>query len=289
MRYTPRSVVTDKASIRRITMDILKQMLETLTSVALSVLGKLLFALIIFLIGRQLIKLVKRMFERSRAAKNLNESARGFISSAISITANLILVLTVVSVLGVPMTSIVALLGSAGLAIGLALQGGLSNFAGGVMILIFRPFDVGDYIVTDGVEGTVTKVSVFYTTLTTPDNRCIVVPNSTVSNSTITNVSTEDERRIDIAVSVPAGVDIDAVKKALTAAADGLNVSDREAPTAVLVGFGTGSYNFEMRAWSRNAEYWNVRFALLVNIPKKLEEAGIGIAKSAVVVTTKNK
>ena len=281
--------MTDKASIRRITMDILKQMLETLTSVALSVLGKLLFALIIFLIGRQLIKLVKRMFERSRAAKNLNESARGFISSAISITANLILVLTVVSVLGVPMTSIVALLGSAGLAIGLALQGGLSNFAGGVMILIFRPFDVGDYIVTDGVEGTVTKVSVFYTTLTTPDNRCIVVPNSTVSNSTITNVSTEDERRIDIAVSVPAGVDIDAVKKALTAAADGLNVSDREAPTAVLVGFGTGSYNFEMRAWSRNAEYWNVRFALLVNIPKKLEEAGIGIAKSAVVVTTKDK
>ncbi len=270
-------------------MDILKQMLANLSNFALSVLGKLLFALIIFLVGRQLIKLVKRMFERSRAAKNLNESAAGFISSAISITANLILVLTVVSVLGVPMTSIVALLGSAGLAIGLALQGGLSNFAGGVMILIFRPFDVGDYIVTGGVEGTVTKVSVFYTTLTTPDNKCIVVPNSTVSNSTITNVSAEDERRVDIAVSVPAGVDVEEVKKALTAAAEGVNVTDREAPTAILVGFGTGSYNFEMRAWCRNAEYWDVRFALLVNIPEKLEKAGIGIAKSAVVVTTKDK
>ncbi len=267
-------------------MEILKGMLKSIADASLSIVGKLVFALIIFLIGRQLIKLVTRMFERSRAAKTLHESAVGFISSTINITANLILVLTVVSVLGVPMSSIVALLGSAGLAIGLALQGGLSNFAGGVMILIFRPFDVGDYIVTSGVEGTVSKVSVFYTTLITPDNRRIVVPNGTVSNQTITNVSAETERRLDVAVSVPAGVDIAAVQAALLSLAGDERVTDHEPPAARLVGYGAGCYNFELRVWCRNEVFWDLKFELLLKVPEVLAAADIGIAKNAVVVSS---
>ncbi len=267
-------------------MEILKGMLKSIADASLSIVGKLVFALIIFLIGRQLIKLVTRMFERSRAAKTLHESAVGFISSTINITANLILVLTVVSVLGVPMSSIVALLGSAGLAIGLALQGGLSNFAGGVMILIFRPFDVGDYIVTSGVEGTVSKVSVFYTTLITPDNRRIVVPNGTVSNQTITNVSAETERRLDVAVSVPAGVDIAAVQAALLSLAGDERVTDHELPAARLVGYGAGCYNFELRVWCRNEVFWDLKFELLLKVPEVLAAADIGIAKNAVVVSS---
>lgn len=267
-------------------MEILKEILTGVSETAVSIVGRLVFAVIIYVVGRQLIKLVKRMFERSRAAKTMHESAVGFISSCINITADLVLVLTIVSVLGVPMTSIVALLGSAGLAIGLALQGGLSNFAGGVMILIFRPFDVGDYIVTSGVEGTVTKVSVFYTTLLTPDNRRIVVPNSTVSNETITNVSAEDDRRLDVAVSVPAEADIERVQAALLKLAreDG-RVTDREAPAARIVGYSAGAYDFELRVWCGRDDYWPLRFDLLLKIPGALADEDIGIAKNAVSVT----
>ncbi len=271
-------------------MEILKGLLSRLSETAVSVVGRIIFACVIYVVGRQLVKLVKRMFERSRAARTLQESAVGFISSCINIVANLVLLLTIVSVLGVPMTSIVALLGSAGLAIGLALQGGLSNFAGGVMILIFRPFDVGDYIVTSGVEGTVTKVSVFYTTLLTPDNRQIVVPNSTVSNETITNVSAEDERRLDVAVSVPASADIKTVQKALLSlAGEDERVTAHEPPAARLVGYSAGAYNFELRVWCKNEVYWDLKFDLLLKVPERLAESGVGIAKNAVVVLTDTK
>ncbi len=270
-------------------MGILKELLTGVSEAAISIVGRIVFAAIIYVVGRQLVKFVKRMFERSRAAKTLHESAVGFISSCINIVGNLMLVLTVVSVLGVPMTSIVALLGSAGLAIGLALQGGLSNFAGGVMILIFRPFDVGDYIVLSGVEGTVTKVSVFYTTLVTPDNRRIVVPNGTVSNETITNVSAEDERRLDVAVSVPTNADIETVREALLSVAreDG-RVTEHEAPAARLVGYGAGCYNFELRVWCKKEVFWDLKFDLLLQIPERLAASGVGIAKNAVVVLPGN-
>lgn len=269
-------------------METLEYVLDIVASYAVSIAGRLIFAAVIYVIGRQIVKLIKRAFQKSRAAKNMHESAVGFISSCISITANLILVLTIVSVLGVPMTSIVALLGSAGLAIGLALQGGLSNFAGGVMILIFRPFDVGDYIVISGVEGTVSKVSVFYTTLTTPDNKRIVVPNSTVSNETITNVSAEDERRLDVAVSIPEGVDIEKVRALLLSLAkEDSRVTDHAEPAVYIVGYGSGCYNFELRVWSRKEDFWPLKFDLLVKIPKLLSDEGIGIAKTAVEVKTK--
>lgn len=269
-------------------MDILKNMLKTVSEAAISIAGRLLFAVIIYVIGRQVVKFIKRAFKRSRAAKNLHESAVGFISSCINVTANLILVLTIVAVLGVPMSSIVALLGSAGLAIGLALQGGLSNFAGGVMILIFKPFDVGEYIVTSGVEGTVTKVSVFYTTLITPDNRRVVVPNSTVSSETITNVSAESLRRLDVAVSVPSDADIEKVQAVLVSLTDGDGrVTDREPPVARLVGYASGAYNFELRVWCGRDDYWPLKFDLLLKIPEALGREGIGIAATAVEVRNK--
>lgn len=269
-------------------MDMLKQALNTLASYAVAIAGKLLFAAIIYIVGQQVVKFLKRAFVKSRVAANLSESASGFISSCINVVANLVLILTVASVLGVPMTSIIALLGSAGLAVGLALQGGLSNFAGGIMILIFKPFEVGDYIVTGGVEGTVSKISVFYTTLTTPDNRRVVVPNSAVSNGTITNVSVENERRVDIPVSIPAGTDIEKASGVLTALAQGDDrIIEREAPVVYVVSYGPGSYNVELRVWCHPENYWPLRLDLLKKIPEALEKNDISLARNAVEVKTK--
>ena len=264
----------------------LESVLAWLQNAAMSVVGKLVFALIIYIVGRWVISFIKRAFSKWNVKKNISESALGFMSSCISVVLNLILILTIASILGVPMTSIIALVGSAGLAVGLALQGGLSNFAGGVIILIFKPFEVGDYIVCGGDEGTVSKISVFYTTLVTVDNRHIVIPNSTVSGSVVTNVTVEPERRVDINISVPAGTDVDAVKAALTSAADGdERVSQREKPVAHIIGFGAGCYNLELRVWCKTEDYWDMRFDLTRTIPEKLANAGIVIAKNAVVVS----
>lgn len=269
-------------------MEMIEQALNTLASYAVTIAGRLLFAVIVYIIGRQIVKFLKRAFAKSHMASGMNESAAGFISSCINVIGNLVLILTVASILGVPMTSIIALLGSAGLAVGLALQGGLSNFAGGIMILIFKPFEVGDYIVTGDAEGTVTKVSVFYTTLTTPDNKRIVVPNSAVTGSTVTNVSVEGERRVDIPFSVPAGTDVEKVGVVLTELAkEDDRVTDREAPATYVVGYGSGSYNFELRVWCHPDNYWPLRLDLIKKIPDRLAENDIALAKTAMEVKTK--
>ena len=264
----------------------LDELVSRLQSIAVSIVGKLIFALLIFIVGRSIIKLIKRSFKKWHAKKNLGESAYGFMTSCINIVLNLILVLTIASVLGVPMTSIITLIGSAGLAVGLALQGGLSNFAGGVMILIFKPFEVGNYIVCGADEGTVQKINVFYTTLVTPDNRHVVIPNSTVSNSSVTNVTVEGERRLDVPFSVPTSADIDTVRKALLPLLDGDGrVTGREAPVVRIVGYGAGCYNFELRVWCKTESFWDLKFELLIKVPEKLSESGIEIAKNAVAVT----
>ena len=269
-------------------MEFLENLWANLSAVAVSAAVKLAAAIIVDIIGRQIIKLINKAFAKSRAANDMGESVRGFIASCINIVLNLILILTVASILGVPMTSIIALLGSAGLAIGLALQGGLSNFAGGVIILIFKPFEVDDYIVCSGEEGTVTKISVFYTTLTTPDNRRIVIPNSTVSNSSVTNVSVEPERRIDIDVDIPADSDTDkALKVLLEAAGNDNRVIDREPPFTALVGYGTGSVTVRLRIWCKTEDYWGVKFDMTKAVYESLGKAGIELARNAVDVRTK--
>lgn len=263
----------------------LDELVSRLQSIAVSIVGKLIFSLLIFIVGRSIIKLIKRSFKRWHAKKNLGESAYGFMTSCINIVLNLILVLTIASVLGVPMTSIITLIGSAGLAVGLALQGGLSNFAGGVMILIFKPFEVGNYIVCGADEGTVQKINVFYTTLVTPDNRHVVIPNSTVSNSSVTNVTVEGERRLDVPFSVPSSANIDTVRAALLPLVEGDGrVTGREAPVVRIVGYGAGCYNFELRVWCKTESFWDLKFELLIKVPEKLSESGIEIAKNAVAV-----
>lgn len=152
-------------------------------------------ALALLIIGFKVVNLLTRKLKKSaKHKKNINESAASFLFSCITFILKAIIVLSAINLMGVPMSSMVAVIGSAGLAVGLSLQGSLSNFAGGLMITIFRPFNVGDYIITDGIEGTVSSISILYTVIFTPDNKQITVPNATISNSIITNCTSGKDK-----------------------------------------------------------------------------------------------
>lgn len=264
------------------------EILELISQYAVTIAVKLVTAALIFFVGKYLVKGLLSLFSKSKLGKSMNEAASGFIKNALSIVLNVVLVLTVAAVLGVPMSSIIALLGSAGLAIGLALQGGLSNFAGGIILLIFKPFDIGDYIVCGTEEGTVSAIGIFYTTLITPDSRRIVLPNSNVTGSAIINVSVEGKRRLDLDISIASAADID---KALLVLTDKLAVDSRIStetpPFAAVTGYGSGCFNLSLRVWCTTGDYWNLKFDLNKKLPALFAEEGIAIARPVLDVTTK--
>ncbi len=270
----------------------MEQMIQNLINIcstyAVDILWKLLAAVLVFIVGRIVVRAVKKAFKNAKATEHMNETAKSFLSSTISFVLNCILLLTVAAVLGVPMTSIIALLGSAGLAVGLALQGGLSNFAGGVILLVFKPFEAGDYISTAGVSGTVRKISIFYTTLITPDNRMIVIPNSSVSASTVENVSAEAERRVDFDISVDPTSDIDKALLLLkTEVAEDERVIDRAEPFSAVSGYGAGCLNLTLRVWCKSEDYWDLKFDITKKIPEVFAKNGIRVARPVLDITTK--
>ena len=180
---------------------------------------KLVFALIVLIGGLVLTRLLVKLLKKSHGINRLEKSALGFIISFTKISLNVLVIISAAMILGFPAASVVTVLASAGMAIGLAMQGALSNLAGGIMLVIFKPFKVGDYIKTNGNEGTVTDISVFYTTLTMLDNRCVTLPNGTLTNSVIENRTANDMRRIDLTFSVAYSSDIDKVRAVLLDAA----------------------------------------------------------------------
>ena len=241
---------------------------------------QVIMALVVFFIGRLVIKwirkIVRRSFERSGADKGVEQ----FVDSLLKYGLYALLIFTLISGLGFDTTSVAALVASSGVAIGLALQGSLSNFAGGVLILLLKPFAVGDYIIedTNGKEGTVKEIQIFYTKLTTIDNKTIVIPNGMLTNNSITNASARDERRLDLRVGISYDADI---KKAKTVIENVLEkdadiIKDEEsivfvddlADSAVVLG---------IRAWVKNEVYWNTRWRMLEEIKIALDENGIEI------------
>ncbi len=278
----------------------MSKILDTVSAYAVDIALKLLFAALILVIGKYLVKLIVKLFTKSKLYKEMNEAAAGFIKSALSFVLNIVLILTAAAVLGVPMSSIIALLGSAGLAIGLALQGGLSNFAGGIILLIFKPFDLGDYIVCGGEEGSVKKISIFYTTLVTPDSRRIVLPNSNVTSSAIVNVTAEGIRRLDVDISVTPTSDIDKALALLTETAsldkritdaplNDARLAEKPAPFAAVVGYGAGCLNLSLRVWCKAEDYWSIKFDLTKSIPEVFSKNGIAVARPVLDVTTVQK
>ncbi|MFP4697429.1 MAG: mechanosensitive ion channel family protein [Eubacteriales bacterium] len=240
----------------------------------------LIVSLIVLLIGLKLIKYTVKLTKKLLDKYQVEGSVNTFLVSLLSVILKIILVIFVASILGAPVTSFVAILGTAGLAIGLALQGSLSNFAGGVLILILKPFKVGDYIKEDanGNEGIVEAIDIFYTTLKTLDNKVVVIPNGNLSNNSITNYSKKETRRVDLTVGVGYKDDLSKVKEALQDVVNKhpLILTDPESSVSVSE-LGDSSVNFLILVWCKTEDYWTVKSELTEQVKKRFDEEGINI------------
>ena len=256
----------------------MKEVLDNIIDLLVNFSGKLVIAILIIIIGLKLVKLIMNKIKKGKGFNKLEKSSQTFISSILSIVLKGLVFLTAITKLGIPMTSIVAVLGSAGLALGLALQGGLSNIAGGLMIMIFKPFKVGDFIDTHEDSGTVKEINIFHTVLKTYDNRLIVIPNGTLSNDVIINYSAMKKRLLDINVSVDYKSDIDKVKKILENIANNSKYRIKEDDILVaLKEHAESSLNFTLRIWVLKDDYWSAKFELLEVIKKTFDKEGIEI------------
>ncbi len=239
---------------------------------------KLLAALFVLLVGSKLIKIAKKWMKTSTRLDKVDMGVRTFLSSFLGITLYAILFVSIAMILGIPTTSFVTVLASCGVAIGLALQGALGNLAGGIMILIFKPFKVGDYITTSSNSGTVSNITIMYTVLKTPENRVITIPNGTLTNSVIENYSVSEERRVDLVFSTAYDADIDKVRSILLDAAQRHNkvLKDPE-PFARLTKHGDSCLEYTMRVWCKSADYWDVHLDLLETVKKAFDANDIAI------------
>ena len=254
------------------------ELINNLLALATSVAGKLVGAIIALIVGKIIIKAVMKSVKKSKLMKNSEPTVARFASNFIKIALNVLLVIIVIGILGVPMASVITVVASAGVAVGLALQGSLSNLAGGIMILIFRPFKIDNFVDIAGSAGTVADIGIFYTVLKTPDNKEITIPNGTVMASTITNYSVHETRRLDFTLSVAYGTDVEKVKAVLLdEAAKNEMVLKDPAPFARLSNHGESSLEYTLRVWSKASDYWTVKFDLLENVKKEFDANGISI------------
>ncbi|MEE8543950.1 MAG: mechanosensitive ion channel domain-containing protein [Gammaproteobacteria bacterium] len=239
---------------------------------------KLLGALLIYVIGRSVAKALTRWVGRAITKANVDATLSRFLSSILYMVLIVFVVLTALSALGVNTTNFLAILGAAGLAVGLALKDSLSNFAAGVMLVFFRPFKQGDYIEAAGISGTVVSIKIFNTILRTSDNRVITVPNALIYADTITNYSAEDKRRIDLVIGIGYDDDI-ARAKALIQGVLGQDdrILDQPPPVMLVVELGESSVDIAVRPWVNSADYSQVRSDLLEHIKRALEAAGLSI------------
>ena len=239
---------------------------------------KLLAALLIYVIGRWIAKALTSWFVRVITTADVDATLSRFLSSVLYMVLIVFVALTALNALGINTTSFLAILGAAGLGIGLALKDSLSNLAAGVMLVFFRPFKTGDYIEAAGISGTVGSIKIFNTILRTPDNRVITVPNALIYADTITNFSAEDKRRIDLVIGI--GYDDDFARaKALIQGVLGQDdrILTEPPPEMLLVELGESSVDIAVRSWVKSADYWQVRSDLLEQIKRALENAGLSI------------
>ncbi len=239
---------------------------------------KLFIAILIIVVGFKIVKIIMNKLKKGKMFNKLEKSSQTFTGSIISIILKCIVVLIAIAELGIPMASIVSLISSFGLALGLALQGGLSNIAGGVTIMIFKPFKVGDYIDTHSDAGTVKEINIFSTILQTYDNKLIVIPNGTLANTTIVNQTTSKTRLLDVPVTVDYKSDIDKVKRILNKILkDSKYRLDKHETLVALKEHGENALVFTMRMWVTSDNYWPAMYELLEIIKKEFDKEGISI------------
>lgn len=261
------------------TAGVLKNALYSLPEKILSIGLRVVFLIVLFLVGVQVIKLVRKVVKSAMEKADADKGVITFMDSFIKIGLYVVLVFMLATNLGVDAASVVALLGSAGVAIGLAVQGSLSNLAGGVLILLLKPFKIGDYIIDSaGNEGTVNEIQIFYTTLLTGDNKTVILPNGTLANNSITNVSTQKTRRIDITVGISYDSDIRTAKDAIMKLM-GTNEKILQNGTCnvFVSALADSSVDLNVRCWVNSPDYWDVRGWLNENVKYTLDEVGVVI------------
>lgn len=235
-------------------------------------------AFIILIIGLWIIKILSKGMDKVMEKRNLAISLRGFLSSLVGWALKIFLFVTVIGQLGIETTSFAAIIAAAGLAIGLALQGTLANFAGGALIMIFRPFKTGDYIEAQGAQGVVKDIQIFTTKINTSDNKEVIIPNGVLSNGNIINYSSEDKRRVQVTFGVSYDADIKETKNVLFNVINNTPYTLKDPAPVVLVGeLADSSVNFITRTWVNSADYWHAHFYIIENTKIALDEAGIEI------------
>ena len=239
--------------------------------------SRVLLALITLAVGWWLINRLTVKIGQLLALRKADLALQGFISSLANIILKILLIVSVASMIGIQTTSFVAAIGAAGLAIGLALQGSLANFAGGVLILLFRPFKIGDWIEAQGVSGTVDSIQIFHTVLRTGDNKTVIVPNGNLSNGIITNYNRQPTRKVVFDVGVDYEADLQKVREVLLALADDPRVLKHPAPVVVVTALGESAITMSLRVWVNTPDYWDVLFMLNEHSRDRLKAEGVDI------------
>ena len=253
-----------------------RQLLTQVAQEAGWILFKIVIALVIYFIGKQLVKWIIRLMDKAFARHKVEASLRNFLRSLVKALLMVVLVLAIVQTLGVNTSSFLALFASAGLAIGMALSGTLQNFAGGVILLLLRPYKVGDYIEAQGQSGTVESIDLFSTCLKTPDNQTIYVPNNTIATSIIDNYSQSETRRVDWTLSISYGDDVDVARREILAMLEAdVRVLKEPAPVVYVKNLGESSVDLSVRAWVANSDYWGLFFDMNERMYKELPSKGI--------------
>ncbi len=264
--------------------DFISFLSEKGTDIILSFIG----GLVLLFVGLKIAKKIVKIIDRSKKVQKVEPSVRTFLRSALTVILYAAVISSTAIIWGIPTTSFMTVFASAGVAVGLALQGSLSNLAGGIMILLFKPFKVGDYIEGASVAGVVSEITVMYTKLLTVDNKVVVIPNGSLTNSNITDFSTMPLRRVDLKISASYNDDIDKVKSVIFETADAHELVLKDpAPFVRLFAHKESSLDFTVRVWVKSEDYWTVYFDLTENIKKAFDANKISIPFNQLDVTIK--
>ncbi|MBR5885389.1 MAG: mechanosensitive ion channel, partial [Alistipes sp.] len=263
--------------VTKITETDYTELINTLLSQAVWVALKIFLALLLYMVGRLLTRWILRIMDRSFERRDVEASLRSFLRSMVKAVMTILVILASVQTLGINTTSFLAIFASAGLAVGMALSGTLQNFAGGVILLLLRPYRVGDYITAQGQSGTVKNIGLFSTQLSTGDNRIIYVPNSAISTDVVDNYSQATKRRVDWNISIRYGDDIDVAREAILAmlAADKRALTEPAAPMVAVKELGDNAVVLLVRCWTANSDYWGLFWDMNERIYKELPKKGI--------------
>ena len=239
---------------------------------------RIIIALIVLWIGLKIVKLILRAMKKMLDRRGVEVSLQSFLLSLTDIALKVMIIIAVLGMIGIQTTSFIAVLGAAGLAVGMALQGTLQNFAGGVIILLLKPFRVGDYIESAGVQGTVKNIQIFNTIVETPDKKMMIAPNTDLATKTLVNYSRSENRRVDIKVGIAYGESVDSARAALVELAMSYSlIIEDPTPVVVVTALADSAVSLELRVWVKNSDYWEAFFYLNQAVYDKLNAVGISI------------